>query len=742
MDDQHLDAAPAPDTDAGAPPQEDIGAAAARTFPSRRQFLTGALAFGGMAWSGLSTAGAAPGSAAAAPADELLPQDPTDGLKIGEIVRSRDGKLRGTITMLSGGRMLPGATSPTMLRYLQGKNAQGRVVWPLLGGIPAPPAMPGPTLRARVGDVVELTFLNHVDVAQFGRTLDRVEQGLDAGCQRAVDGGSGKEVYPGVASDTTVRSAHDQAPNCFHGSSTTNIHFHGTHVTPDGLGDNVLLQLHANPNVTEDSVRAEFDLIFQAGPPDEWNDLPRSYRERQLGLLKEYDDSAPWQGRNGSPGNPALPPEARLLPPTEAAIRRGQWPQYLVGAYPYNFRLTPYAEDAQGNPIGYAMGQAPGTHWYHAHKHGSTAINVYNGMAGVFIIEGDYDDTLKRLYPGLVEKVLIVQNLADAPGLMRGGTGASQTLYVNGRATPTLTMRPGQVQLWRLVNASVRSVTTLLGFVPKGSTSPTAPMPEMRQTAQDGVQFRWENFRDQPRLRPGATDPARANAFATGNRVDLLVKAPLGRGTWDFQVNDINNTKRTLFSVTVEGSPTDGDFPTERQYPAFPPFLKDIPEADVRIFRRMVFGWEKGRATAPLSRTAGAPKFMIDGRQFEGGHYDQTMVLGDTEEWTIYNTTAGIAHPFHIHVNPFQVVEVYDPATDLTYKPASNFVWQDVVAIPPSKLDAQGNVIGKAGYVKIRQRFVDFTGSFVLHCHMLAHEDRGMMQLLRVISPRADVPHH
>ena len=52
------------------------------------------------------------------------------------------------------------------------------------------------------------------------------------------------------------------------------------------------------------------------------------------------------------------------------------------------------------------------------------------------------------------------------------------------------------------------------------------------------------------------------------------------------------------------------------------------------------------------------PKHTIDGKQFSG-HIDQTMLLGGTEEWTIYNDNAtGAAHPFHIHINPFQVVEI------------------------------------------------------------------------------------
>ena len=72
------------------------------------------------------------------------------------------------------------------------------------------------------------------------------------------------------------------------------------------------------------------------------------------------------------------------------------------------------------------MGQAPGTHWYHAHKHGSTALNLANGMAGALIIEGDYDATLKTYYQDkaatLKEQVLVLQQyLRSAWTTTRGG---------------------------------------------------------------------------------------------------------------------------------------------------------------------------------------------------------------------------------------------------------------------------------------------------------------------------------
>ena len=139
---------------------------------------------------------------------------------------------------------------------------------------------------------------------------------------------------------------------------------------------------------------------------------------------------------------------------------------------------------------------------------------------------------------------------------------------------------------------------------------------------------------------------------------------------------------------------------------------------------------------------------MINGKKFDGLNYDQEMVLGAVEEWTLTNSTAVIAHPFHIHVNPFQVVEIYDPNLNTTYKPAGNYIWQDVIAIPAATFDAATGKVREKGRVTIRHRFVDFVGSYVLHCHMLAHEDRGMMQLVRVIrkedvgKPATPVPHH
>ncbi|MGZ8780013.1 MAG: multicopper oxidase domain-containing protein, partial [Thermoanaerobaculia bacterium] len=98
-----------------------------------------------------------------------------------------------------------------------------------------------------------------------------------------------------------------------------------------------------------------------------------------------------------------------------------------------------------------------------------------------------------------------------------------------------------------------------------------------------------------------------------------------------------------------------------------------------------------------------------------------------------------VTHPFHIHINPFQVTKIEVPVasadgnsfTYTAYTPKDNFWWSDVQNLPAGVALANGQFA--PGKVTIRHQFVDFTGTYVLHCHILAHEDRGMMQLVRVV---------
>jgi len=103
-------------------------------------------------------------------------------------------------------------------------------------------------------------------------------------------------------------------------------------------------------------------------------------------------------------------------------------------------------------------------------------------------------------------------------------------------------------------------------------------------------------------------------------------------------------------------------------------------------------------------------------------------VLNTVEEWTLQNSTTD-DHPFHIHVNDFQVMSVNG-------KPYHATGLQDVVTIPKQYKDSSGAIVN--GEVVIRQRYTDFTGWFVYHCHILQHEDLGMMATIQVRARKDD----
>jgi FtsP/CotA-like multicopper oxidase with cupredoxin domain len=107
-------------------------------------------------------------------------------------------------------------------------------------------------------------------------------------------------------------------------------------------------------------------------------------------------------------------------------------------------------------------------------------------------------------------------------------------------------------------------------------------------------------------------------------------------------------------------------------------------------------------------------RVLIDGQEFDENRVDQTVRLGALEEWRLRNTSVDW-HPFHIHVNDFQVISVNG-------EPVDAHSWEDTVPIP-----AHGEIV-------IRSRFLDFTGKTVYHCHILDHEDRGMMGVVEVVA--------
>lgn len=661
------------------------------------------------------------------------------------------------------------------LRFFSGYSpVHKNETWPVSNGLAEP--LPGPTLRARVGDTVEITFLNQVDLKQLPGS-----QYWDRDQCDSVPG-----IYPSNAPSGAIN---DKFPNCFHGSSTANIHFHGTHTNPNSTGDNVLLQIRpsprtaAGPVVTEASVHDQFAEFFQecreklAPVPSQWpyvwGNLPEGYRKDQKKLIDEYD---------------AQNPSQMLWHQNQKAIDAMQWPQYFIGAYPTCFQLPEYKKAPEKN-ADLHMGQAPGTMWYHMHKHGSTTLNIANSLIGAMIIEGQYDDQLNDFYKStathknwdLKQQVLVIQEVGVLPNLMRNPT-APPLFSVNGRRQAVISMKPGEVQMWRIVNGSPRSGAYFVGGALGGA--------QWVQIAQDGVQLHPDNYHP-----PADGKPSAAFLMASGNRVDLLVRVPKGTPPGKIPIQVVNVVKPTeqpncknnlppgsdspcddplpapvtLFEINVEKTDAAKDpnpamgFITADKFPTFPEFLGDIDPATIHVHRTLTFNSTGFRAGA---------NHTINGAKF-GDLISEVMLLNSAEEWKIVNTTSNAAspgpimHPFHIHINPFQIVEVfnpydshyvydkaqYDPAKNCFIDPADKstwhpckltalsppFVWWDTFSMPGG-LEV-GNVV-IPGYFVFRSNFTDYSGQYVLHCHILAHEDRGMMELIEVVPNESVWQHH
>src|SRR5215510_4366923 len=597
---------------------------------------------------------------------------------------------------------------------------------------------PGPTFRAKVGDTIQIALLNHINPQQFPETPnDKCDVTTTA---------TGKQIYP---SPSPPAAGTDVKPDCFRGSNHTNMHFHGTHVSPNAFSDNVLVEIAPDLKSTP----LECDKLFHSV------------------ACKDYPNPRAWQHQDAATdtalkqliaGNQqrlrALPPEKndaelhiRQAKQNDMLVQYGEFPQYWSGCFPYCIRPPKSAPP-------FTMAQAQGTHLYHAHKHGSTSIQIFNGMAGALILEGDdYDTPLKTVMPGVEQKVLLIQEFAEQPNMERvgapeianagiGGPRATPVLLVNGQSNPTITMQANEVQWWRIINATVHrgKGAYICNFTPG---SPAANI-TFRQIAQDGVQFHQTNYASQ------ITTPPKNFVLGPANRVDILVKAPSTPGTATLTATG-NDTIVTI--NVVSGSGCNTAWPDATNFPKQPAFLGDITTVS-----------ESRNINYQMAARGGVP--MINNKTFKENFVDESMLLGTKQEWTIYNysvfcpdqsckpLSGNPLHPFHIHINPFQILEVFDPTGSLSSVLSFNsaqfgvwskvkfpspglfvlpapWVWWDTFPIPLAK-DAN-----TPGYVKFRTWFTDFAGKFVNHCHILAHEDRGMMQLIEVVDNKTPYQH-
>lgn len=344
-----------------------------------------------------------------------------------------------------------------------------------------------------------------------------------------------------------------------------------------------------------------------------------------------------------------------------------------------------------------------GTFWYHAHKHGAVAAQLQEGMAGALIVEGDID-ALPAI-SAAKERLLVFQQLR-----IPYEDGPQQPTTVNGVVLPRLTAQPGEVQRWRLVHAGISETLNMQVKKCAGpqDTQCDGSVQAIYQIAADGITIGKLHTPTDSYFSGGTDSKPLKNTLVMqpGYRADILVQLEAGHYVLvknarspAASLRGVDEEAQFLARIEVSEERKQMALPSDEMLAGLAPFepVRDNEVTNLADPRKLVFN--KNEAFND-----------IDGEKFDPGRIDQTLALGDVEEWHL--TSALSPHPFHIHVNPFQIVSGDDDNPGF---------WKDTVIVRGDKSE-----------IRIRTRYEVFTGQFVLHCHILSHEDNGMMQLVEI----------
>jgi FtsP/CotA-like multicopper oxidase with cupredoxin domain len=321
-----------------------------------------------------------------------------------------------------------------------------------------------------------------------------------------------------------------------------------------------------------------------------------------------------------------------------------------------------------------------GLFWYHPHTHGFSNEQVRNGMSGALIVEGLLD-SFPALH-GIKERVLLLKDIQLEDGKVANrGIGDHTIRTVNGLVNPTVELRPGETELWRIGNVGANLYYRL---------------------RLDGHQL-YQVARDGNRL--ARVVPADEILLPPGGRIEVLIQ-PDRQGTYVLRTLAMNtgpsgNQYPGAELVTMQ---VGGKALTPRAVPG-----ALLPVDDLR-------GKVTGTRTIVLSEGEVGSKdvFYVNGKPFDPNRVDTRVRLGAVEAWTIKNESDEL-HDFHVHQGGFQLVEVNGVPQPLDG-------YYDTVNVPVR------------GEIKIIIPFTDSTdvGKFVYHCHLLSHEDKGMMATIEV----------
>lgn len=351
---------------------------------------------------------------------------------------------------------------------------------------------------------------------------------------------------------------------------------------------------------------------------------------------------------------------------------------------------TPIAAGAP-HTYSFQLNQAAAPLWFHPHADGTTATQVYNGLAGAFVVTDEISDSLeasKSLPTGAFDIPLLVQDRTFAAdngsgirplvygGMMVGMSGMlGDRILINNVEQPSLNVETRQYR-FRIFNGS--NARTYDFALSNGAT--------FRVIATDGGLLPSPVVTDHVVLAAGERSEIVVDFRGAGvnDSLALVNRSTANRVVMQFNVTTLASDDVTLYSSLPQGA----DIYTR------------LTAADATATRNFV-----------MSMAGMMGGFVINGRLFDINRVDERVTAGATEIWNISNTT-GMAHPFHAHAIQWQILDRNNiPASGI------DLGWKDTVLVQPGE---SVRFIGRFDPVINR-------GLYYYHCHILEHEEAGMM---------------
>jgi len=330
--------------------------------------------------------------------------------------------------------------------------------------------------------------------------------------------------------------------------------------------------------------------------------------------------------------------------------------------------------------------------FYHAHSHGLVAEQHWGGLGGA-MVEADSPAEAANLskYETHIMYLKDISLNGNAPTAytstmeyMHGKEG--NIVMINGLVNPVMTMRPGQVQRWRIVNGCNARFYKL---------------------SLQGHQFQVIGTDGGLLDKPYAMSEI---ILSPGERVDLLVKASSTKGIFKLYSLPYSRgmstpTQITMMTVQVKGTRLDQALPMGVN----PDFvdMRDMAKMDNLPKKTLTLSMMMGRG-------------YINGQDFDVDPYEAMSTVGTYEVWTINNPTM-MDHPFHQHVNPAQILSITGGDANYAAFYTTTPSWKDTIIVP------------KGGSVTMLVPVMDYTGMTMFHCHILEHEDIGMMGMWHIM---------